>query len=94
MQTAFLGPAVYGTVVVARLEPTCWQRAGERSAVKRTTEAMVYSTWVFSVVLWWGSSPALAAKAQRGMLQPLFVRWLALFCSSNSEPVRQLVADC
>lgn len=43
--------AVYGTVVVARVEPSCWE-GSDRRHVLAITQAMVYSTWVFSVVLW------------------------------------------
>ncbi|BDA43045.1 probable Sn1-specific diacylglycerol lipase alpha [Coccomyxa sp. Obi] len=42
---------VYGTVVVSRVEPSCWE-GSDRRHVLAITQAMVYSTWVFSVVLW------------------------------------------
>jgi len=45
--------AVYGTVVVTRVDPSCWTGL-EQQRVYETTQAMVYSTWVYSAVLWCG----------------------------------------
>jgi hypothetical protein len=44
--------AVYGTVVVTALQPRCGVDVNERMIVRRVTSAMVWSTWIFSVILW------------------------------------------
>ena len=43
--------AVYGTVVVTSLAPSCGEGA-EQGIVQRIASAMVWSTWIFSVILW------------------------------------------
>ena len=43
--------AVYGTVVVTSLAPDCGVGA-EQGIVQRIASAMVWSTWIFSVILW------------------------------------------
>lgn len=44
--------AVYGTVVVSGLQPSCGVDPEERLIVLRVTSAMVWSTWIFSGILW------------------------------------------
>ncbi len=53
--------AVYGTVVVASLQPSCGT-GNEPLLVHRIASAMVWSTWIFSIILWCATrGPALEA---------------------------------
>ncbi len=61
-------PAVYGTWVVARVQPTCWH-GKERSDVLHTTQAAVISTWLFSFVLWCAQAPFSREKGLWGCQQ-------------------------
>ena len=59
----FCNGAVYGTVVVSRLHPNCGT-GNEPVLVHRIASAMVWSTWIFSVILWCASfSPRISYHA-------------------------------
>ena len=52
--------AVYGTVVVAGLHATCGS-GDEPIFVQRIASAMVWSTWIFSIILWYATTVTPAA---------------------------------
>ena len=46
-------PAVYGTVVVSDEPPRCYVTGDQRNHVEDVLEAMVYTTWAFTILAWY-----------------------------------------